>query len=131
MFLLSLFLACDDPSIAPSFNAAEISPVEKYQELETEIQQALLDWENGNREEARSKLLKTYHNSFQEIQPQLAQNDRLGLIQIELTFGQTLKRMKSLRSKGREEQGVALLKILQEEILSLPNANPQVSEEKD
>ena len=88
--------------------------------MEKEIQQALDDWEHDNRHQAREKLLEIFHGPFQELQPLLAQHDQIGMIQVELAFGQTLHKMKALTRKGRKEQGEALLQKLQEEVHSLP-----------
>ena len=115
MFLLFMFIACDDPTIAPKFYADEISPHRKYTEMENQIQQSLKEWYTGNPQYAREKLLNIYNGSFQELHPLLAENDRVGLVQVELLFGETLQRMKSLRSKGRTEQGTLLVETLRKE----------------
>ena len=120
MFLLVLLFACDDTTMAPTFNAKEISLPVKYQEMEKGIRAVLDDWEQDNRHKAREKLLEIFHGSFQDFQPFLARNDRLGMIQVEWTFGQTLHQMKALQRKGRKEQGEKLLQQLHDEVHSLP-----------
>ncbi len=121
MFLLVILFACDDTTMSPTFNAEEISPYQKYQDIENDIRQVLDDWEADNKHQAREKLLTIYQGPFQEFHPLLAQNDRLGLVQLEWTFGQTFQKMKALQRKGRKEQGEQLIQKLQEEMLALPN----------
>ena len=115
MFFLLLSFSCDDSTIGPQFNAEEISPLVKYQEIEENIQLALQQWEKGDSRQAQEQLLEIYQGPFQELQPLLVQEDQMGLIQLEFTFGQTLERMKSLRTKGRQEQADRLLTQYREE----------------
>ena len=131
MLFLSLLFSCDDSTIAPQFNAEEISHDVKYEELEEDIKRVLQDWENGKSQEAQDSLLAIYQGPFQKIQPILAQNDQLGLIKLEFTFGQTLEKMKSLRAKGRKEQGQVLLGLLAEqtEFLRIEQEKKAVSTE--
>ena len=131
MFLLLFFLACDDPTITPTFYAEEISPAVKYQEMETEIQQALMEWENGNGQQAREKMVQIFEGPFQELQPLLIQQDRIGEVHLEVVFGETIQKMKSLRSKGRRVQSEKLIRTLQEvsaSIKQLPKAEQGTEE---
>jgi Zn/Cd-binding protein ZinT len=131
MLFLSLLFSCDDTTIAPQFHAEEISLDVKYQEMEKEIKQVLQDWEDGKSQEVQDRMLSIYQGSFQELQPIMAQNDQLGLIKLEFTFGQTLERMKSLRSKGRKEQSEKLLHLLSQQTEFLrANAKEEKTPEK-
>jgi hypothetical protein len=128
MFLLFLFFACDDPTIAPKFYADEISSYSKYKEIEVQIQHSLEEWYGGNAQQAREELMKIFAGPFQELQPLLAENDRVGLVQVELLFGETLQKMKSLRSKGRQELGSQLIETLRQETEHLEKKEPPTEE---
>ena len=109
MFWLLPMLACDDPTIAPVFYAEENSIYDRCQEVEQQTRRALEVWAEGKGDQAREQLIEIVEGPFQDIYPTLYQQDPMAVVRLELAYGQTMQRMKSLRSKGRIEQSEQLL----------------------
>ena len=132
-----LFFACDESLslLEEKEPTIELTPIEKYDQMEREILDAIRIWEadkllskeDANYGEkklllknAKRELILLYQDDFMSLQPELYKNDPVGCIELELKFGEFFQVYGSHRSRDRQERAQELLAKLKEEISELP-----------
>ena len=115
--------------------------MEKYDQIEKEIQQAVQIWEEDKQlshddpnytekklilKNAKLNLIRLYQEDFMALHPQLYKNDPVGCTELELQFGFFFQAYGSHRSRDRQQRGKELLAKLKKELSELPT--PSVDE---
>lgn len=113
----------------------ELTPMEKYDQMEMQIQAAIKIWEEDKQlsqedpnyaekklilKNAKLELVRLYQEDFMVLQPALYANDPVGCVELELKFGELFQVYGSHRSRDREQRGRELLAKLKEELADLP-----------
>jgi hypothetical protein len=132
-----VFLACTESLsfLEEKEPVIVLTPLEQYEEMEKEIQDAMDIWEEDQQlsgddsdyadkklilKNSKQDLIRLYQENFSSLQPLLYKNDPVGCVELELQFGALFQVYGSHRSRDREQQGKKLLSKLKEEITSLP-----------
>jgi len=92
---LALCAGCagSDPSPAPPQSPAPAaplsgpSPAARSMEIRGALEDARSLWEEGDRDGARDRVLLTYQQSFEPMEPLLSRLDPMGTLEIEYAFG--------------------------------------------
>lgn len=146
-----LFFACNESLslLEEKEPVIELTPMEKYDQMEKGILQAIKVWEEDKQlsqddpnyaekklilKNAKLDLFTLYQEDFMVLQPQLYENDPIGCVELELKFGELFQVYGSHRSRDRKQRGQELLVKLKQEIADLPtpavDEDPQVPAEE-
>lgn len=91
--LLALGCKGGEPSPAPEQSPAPAaplsgpSPAARSMEIRGALEDARSLWEGGDRDAARDRVLLTYQQSFEPMEPLLSRLDPMGTLEIEYAFG--------------------------------------------